>query len=150
MFRKKVAFKWIKNKQKAKHWDQVIYELLWSVQNPKEFYHEQCHSLGKVWLEDNLLFMVWENLKFPWDRVIERIQSRTILLQRKGHTNQRPLSFECRSLIVEGYYIDAICSEGSIEILWWLRKCSMKLDDQTEPAVYFRKEASGKWPHCHL
>lgn len=89
-----------------------IYELLWSVQNPKEFYHKQCHTPGKDWLEDNLLCVVWENLKFPWDRVIERIRSRTILVQRKGHTNQRPLSFECRSLIVEGYYIDAICSEG--------------------------------------
>lgn len=46
------------------------------------------------------------------ERVMGRIRSRTILVQRKGHTNQRPLSFECRSLIVEGYYIDAICSEG--------------------------------------
>lgn len=98
-------------KQNTKHWDQVIYEL-WSVQNPKEFYHKQCHTPGKDWLEANLLCVVWENLKFLWERVMGRIRSRTILVQRKGHTNQRPLSFECRSLIVEGYYIDAICSEG--------------------------------------
>lgn len=62
----------------------------------------------------------WRSISCAWfekiwsfhERVTERIWSRTILVQRKGHTNQRPLSFERRSLIVEGYYIDAICSEG--------------------------------------
>ena len=103
-------------------------------------------TISYVWFEK-----IW-TWKFQWVRVIERIWDRTILVQSKVHTTQRLLyPFDYGGFIVEGYDIDTICSE---EVNWnavLLGKCSNEnIADQTEPAVFFRKEAIVKWPHCHL
>lgn len=101
----------------------------------------------------------WRSISCAWfekiwsfhERVTERIWSRTILVQRKGHTNQRPLSFERRR-----NYCGRLLHRCNLFWRGQLKCCgdsgnaAMRFADQTEPAVCFRKEASGTWPHCHL
>lgn len=130
--------------------------VLWSIQNQKEFCRKQCSTSGKEWLEDEHQPSVMFGLRKSELESFSELELlkgfRTILVQSKVHTTQWLLYlFDYGGFIVEGYDIDTICSE---EVNWnavLLGKCSNEnIADQTEPAVFFRKEAIVKWPHCHL